>query len=148
MNDDTIFNSNYFNLLTMKKFLRIGIIIAVLIICVAFWWRYYFVFGEGVKAGNLNFFVKKGVIFKTYEGRLIQDGFKTASPGALQSNEFEFSVVDDSVAAILERNSGKIVELRYKEYNNPIFWRGMSNYVVIEVLKANVVDPGNTLPFK
>jgi hypothetical protein len=132
----------------MKKILRIGIIVFILMLAFIFWWRYYFVFGEGVKAGNLNFFVKKGVIFKTYEGRLIQDGFKTASPGALQSNEFEFSVADESVAAVLEANSGKIVELRYKEYNHSLFWRGMSNYVVVEVVKAEEQPHQNKLPFQ
>jgi hypothetical protein len=120
----------------MGKILRIGLLIVVVVLALGFWWRYYFVFGEGVKAGNLNFFVKKGYIFKTYEGRLIQEGFKSATPGALQSNEFEFSVTNDSVAAILERNSGKVVELRYKEYLHPLPWRGMSTYVVFEVLKA------------
>jgi len=130
----------------MRKFLRIGIIIFILMICIAFWWRYFFVFGEGVKAGNLNFFVKKGIVFKTYEGRLIQDGFKSATPGALQSNEFEFSVTDNNVADILERNSGKQVELRYKEYLHPVFWRGMSNYVVIEVIRADEGTNGNKLP--
>jgi hypothetical protein len=120
----------------MGKILRIGLLIVVVVLALGFWWRYYFVFGEGVKAGNLNFFVKKGYIFKTYEGRLIQEGFKSATPGALQSNEFEFSVTNDSVAAILERNSGKGVELRYKEYLHALPWRGMSTYVVFEVLKA------------
>jgi hypothetical protein len=132
----------------MKKILRIGIIFLILLVAIIFWWRYYFVFGEGVKAGNLNFFVKKGIIFKTYEGRLIQDGFKTASPGALQSNEFEFSVEDENVAAILDKNSGKIVELRYKEYNHAIFWRGMSNFVVVEVVKAEDGNPKSKLPFQ
>ena len=130
----------------MKKFLRFGVIVFVLLICIVFYWRYFFVFGEGVKAGNLNFFVKKGIIFKTYEGRLIQDGFKSATPGALQSNEFEFSVTDDSIAAILEHNSGKQVELKYKEYNHSIFWRGMSNYVVIEVLRSEEGSSNNKLP--
>jgi len=130
----------------MKKFLRFGVIVFVLLICIVFYWRYFFVFGEGVKAGNLNFFVKKGIIFKTYEGRLIQDGFKSAIPGALQSNEFEFSVTDDSIAAILEHNSGKQVELKYKEYNHSIFWRGMSNYVVIEVLRSEEGSSNNKLP--
>lgn len=120
----------------MKKILTIGLISVILIISIAFWWRYYFVFGEGVKAGSLNFFVKKGYVFKTYEGRLIQEGFKTNAPGSIQSNEFQFSVTNDSVAAILERCSGKVVELRYKEYLHPVMWRGMSNYVVYEVLKA------------
>ena len=120
----------------MKKFFRISLVVVILLLGFVFWWRFYFVFGEGVKAGNLNFFVKKGYVFKTYEGRLIQDGFKSATPGALQSNEFEFSVTNDSVAAILERNSGKVVELRYKEYLSKLPWRGNSNFVVIEVLRA------------
>lgn len=122
----------------MKKYLGFGIVAVVIILAVVFWWRYYYVFGEGVKAGNLNFFVKKGYVFKTYEGRLIQTGLKTTTPGALQSNEFEFSVTHDSVAQVLERCSGKFVELRYKEYLNTVPWRGMSNYVVFEVV--NVVD--------
>jgi len=130
----------------MGKILRIGFLIVVLVLSATIWWRYYFVFGEGVKAGNLNFFVKKGFIFKTYEGRLIQEGFKSATPGALQSNEFEFSVTNDSVAAILERCSGKTVELRYKEYLAPLPWRGMSNFVVIEVLKSEATPELNKLP--
>lgn len=120
----------------MKKILSIVVLVIVILIAVFIWWRYYFVFGEGVKAGNLNFFVKKGYVFKTYEGRLIQDGFKSTAPGALQSNEFEFSVTSDSIAAILELNSGKQVELRYKEYLHKLPWRGNSNYVVFEILKA------------
>jgi hypothetical protein len=35
---------------------------------------------------------------------------------------------------VLERASGHFVELRYKEYLHPLPWRGMSNYVVTEVL--------------
>ena len=54
----------------MKKFLKIGIPVLIIILAIVFWWRYYFVFGEGVKAGNLNFVVKKGYVFKTWEGRL------------------------------------------------------------------------------
>jgi hypothetical protein len=132
----------------MKKIIRIGLLIFILILAFGGWWRYYFVFGEGVKAGNLNFFVKKGFVFKTYEGRLIQDGFKSATPGALQSNEFEFSVTSDSIAAILERNSGKTVELRYKEYLHPLPWRGMSTYVVFEVLKAEEGATNSKIPYQ
>jgi hypothetical protein len=124
----------------MKKVVTIGIVIILIIAAAIFWWRHYFVFGEGVKAGDLNYLVKKGYIFKTWEGRLIQTGFKTPTPGAIQSNEFEFSVTDDSLAVILERASGKIVELRYKEYIAPLPWRGMSKYVVIEILEIKDSD--------
>jgi len=131
----------------MKKFLKIGIPVLILILAVVFWWRYYFVFGEGVKAGNLNFVVKKGYIFKTWEGRIIQEGFKTPNPNQMQSNEFEFSVAEDSIAQILERYSGKFVELRYKEYLNAIPWRGNSNFIVTDILE--VENPANheTLPY-
>jgi len=123
----------------MKKALKIILVLVVIIGAGLFWWRHYFVFGEGVKAGDLNFLVKKGYIFKTWEGRLIQTGFKTPSPGAIQSNEFEFSITNDSLAMVLERASGKFVELRYKEYIKPLPWRGMSQFVVIEVLEIR--DP-------
>ena len=55
-------------------------------------------FGEGVKAGQLNFVVRKGYIFKTYEGKLIQSGFRSGVAGSIQSYEFEFSVANPEIA--------------------------------------------------
>jgi len=131
----------------MKKFLKIGIPLLIVILAVVFWWRYYFVFGEGVKAGNLNFVVKKGYVFKTWEGRIIQEGFKTPNPNQMQSNEFDFSILDDAIAQKLERYSGKFVELRYKEYLNAIPWRGNSNFVVTEILQVEDAVKHETLPY-
>ena len=51
--------------------------------------RFYYVFGTGVKSGELNYLVYKGVLFKTYEGKLIQSGFRADKPGGLQSNSSE-----------------------------------------------------------
>ncbi len=83
----------------MKKFFTIGLLVLLIVGGGIFWWRHYYVFGEGVKAGDLNYLVKKGYIFKTWEGKLIQTGFKTPVPGAIQSNEFQFSITDERVAA-------------------------------------------------
>jgi hypothetical protein len=41
--------------------------------------------------------VKKGFVFKTYEGIPIQSGFKGAA-GTIQSYEFKFSVDKEAVA--------------------------------------------------
>jgi hypothetical protein len=132
----------------MKKFLWISGIVLVFVLGFLLWWKFYFVFGEGVKAGSLNYFVKKGVIFKTWEGRMVQEGFQSPSSGALQSNEFRFSVTDPEVAAILERNSGKHLELRYQEFNGILPWRGTSVFVVIEVINVqpSYGSSGATLP--
>ncbi|MCX6226752.1 MAG: hypothetical protein NTV01_18730 [Bacteroidia bacterium] len=131
----------------MKRILKIGMPLLVVLLAVLLWWRFYFVFGEGVRAGNLNFLVEKGYIFKTWEGRLIQVGFKTPVPGSMQSNEFEFSVANDSIAAVLEHCSGKLIEVRYKEYLHSLPWRGMSHYVVFEILKISDTGPGSVLPY-
>lgn len=125
----------------MKKFLSIFIIGAILFFSIFIYVRYFFVFGEGVKAGSLNFIVHKGFVFKTWEGRVIQTGIKSYTPGAIQSNEFEFSIANDSVAKVLELNSGKFVELRYKEYLKPLPWRGNSNFIVTEIVNIGQETP-------
>jgi len=130
----------------MKKTIGISIAVALLLLSVFVWWRFYFVFAEGVKAGNLNYFEKKGFIFKTYEGRLVQDGFKSTAPGNLQSNEFRFSTENSEVAKKLERSSGLSVELRYKEYFSALPWRGASNFVATEVLSVEGSNLKNNIP--
>ena len=118
----------------------IGIISLIIILAVAgvIYFQYFFVFGEGVKAGELNYMVHKGYIFKTYEGKLIQSGFKGQSANGvatgIQSYEFQFSVTDKAIADSLMRCSGKQVELHYKEYINPLIWRGVSEFVVDSII--------------
>jgi hypothetical protein len=119
----------------MNKYVKISIFVLILVLAGVVYWRYFFVFSEGVKGGTLNYFEKKGYVFKTWEGRIVQEGFQSPSAGALQSNEFRFSAQGDEVAQQLERAGGKFVELRYKEYLNPLPWRGASNLIVFEVIE-------------
>ena len=117
------------------KYIWITIIAALLLVTGIVWYRYYFVFGEGVKSGVLNYAVKKGNIFKTYEGKLIQQGFGANSKtGSLTSYEFEFSIEDESIFKQLEVNNGKTFDLHYKEYHGILPWRGNTNYVVDKVI--------------
>ena len=119
-------------------------IIIVLALAGFIFFKFYFVFGSGVKAGELNFFVYKGYVFKTYEGRLIQAGYNSKNSSAtIQSNEFDFSVKKRSVADQLERCTGKFVELHYKEYLGTLPWRGMSKYVVDSIYSVDSPTPLN-----
>jgi hypothetical protein len=123
-----------------RKFLRWFVFIVLLTGAIAFWWKYYFVFGEGVKSGELNYVVKKGNVFKTYEGKLIQSGIRSKSPGAISSYEFEFSVTNDSIANILMNNSGNYFDLHYKEYKGTLPWRGFSKYIVDKIISTKPID--------
>lgn len=127
---------------TKKSKSKIGLIITLVIILFLAgftYYRYYFVFGEGVKAGQLNYFVKKGYMFKTNEGRLIQTGIRTQTPGNIASNEFMFSVQDQKVADQLNKSAGANLELHYKEYLHTLPWRGVSEFVVDSIVTGSPV---------
>ena len=127
----------------------VGWTIAIVIVALAIFCyiKFYFVFGEGVKAGELNQIMYKGWVWKTYEGRLIQSGFKGAKTGgSIQSNEFDFSVVDKSIADSLMRCSGKNVEVHYKEYLGALPWRGVQKYVVDHILSVSQADNTTVIP--
>lgn len=124
-------------MMIMKRYILMAVLVLLLVGCGAFCLRYYWVFGEGVKAGELNFITYKGYLFKTYEGRLIQAGLKGSNgTGGVQSNEFNFSVERKDVADSLMRCSGKVVELYYKEYKGALPWRGNSEFVVDSIVSV------------
>ena len=119
----------------MRKYLFIGISVILLFLSGYVYFQYYFVFGEGVKSGYLNYAVYKGNVFKTYEGKLIQEGFARTKLGSgVQSNEFEFSIQDEKIFKELETNSGKYFDLHYKEYHSVLPWRGNTVYIVDSIL--------------
>ena len=119
-----------------RKVLLISISSLLVIFAVFLFIRYYFVFGEGVKAGELNYIVYKGYIFKTYEGNLIQSGIRSRAAGSIESYEFKFSVENQAIADSLMHCSGKQLELHYKEYLKPLPWRGVSEYVVDGIISV------------
>jgi len=122
-----------------KRIISILAVVFLLVFIGVFYYRYYFVFGDGTKAGTMNYFVHKGYLFKTYEGRLIQTGIRTPAQGNIQSNEFMFSVTDEKVAQKLNSSAGAYLELHYKEYLHTLPWRGVSNFVVDSVISIKPV---------
>lgn len=132
----------------MKKFWVVTLLILLAVGAGAFYFRFYFVFGEGVKSGELNYVVKKGVIFKTYEGKLIQSGIRSKAAGSIQSYEFEFSVENQRIAERLMLEGGKVVELRYKEYFGALPWRGFTRFIVDSIITHDIpaLPEGSLLP--
>jgi len=117
----------------------IGISTAVLVVAIAafLFFKFWFVYSEGVNTGDLNYFQKEGFMFKTYEGKIIQTGYNShKASNTIQSNELKFSVDNQAVADSLLRCSGKQVELHWRRYLGILPWRGNSQYVVDEVLSV------------
>lgn len=132
-----------------SKFIVVLSIIVLAVLSGYVYFKFYFpVASDAVKSGELNYLMYKGYIWKTYEGKLIQAGFKSRDGGGgVQSNEFDFSVEDEELALKLMKHSGKVVSLRYRQYNGWLPWRGMQKNIVFAI---DNVEPrqgmGNSFP--
>ena len=124
-----------------KHWVLITITIAAVLAAAAYF-RFFFVFGEGVKSGELNYVVYKGVLFKTYEGKLIQTGIRSKAAGSIQSYAFEFSVENEALARELMLQGGKTLELHYKEYFGALPWRGFTKFVVDSIITVRPAEQG------
>ena len=124
-----------------KHWVLITITIAAVLAAAAYF-RFFFFFGEGVKSGELNYVVYKGVLFKTYEGKLIQTGIRSKAAGSIQSYEFEFSVENEALARELMLQGGKTLELHYKEYFGALPWRGFTKFVVDSIITVRPAEQG------
>jgi hypothetical protein len=112
-------------------------VIAVLALAAFIYFKFCFVYSEGVNEGDINYFQKEGWIFKTYEGKMIQTGLKNSKvQGSIQSNEFKFSVVEERVAKQLNDGANTGVKLHWKRYKGTLPWRGKSEFIVDSVYVA------------
>ena len=120
----------------------ITLISVILLLAVAafcyfkFWW----VFSDGTKTGELNSLTYTGYIFKTYEGEIILTGYGTKAGGSsVQSKNFKFSARKE-VAEELQSLTGQRITVHYKEYMGALPWRGYEKSIVDKVVSAEPVD--------
>jgi hypothetical protein len=102
----------------MRKILM-AILFILAILAGYIYWMYFRVYSDGSRDGQLQKFSRKGNIFKTYEGELVQ-----VSMRSLNTKVFYFSVTDQKIADSLEKLVGQEVKLHYSEYNKSLPWRG------------------------
>lgn len=122
---------------TAAKIVTIVSSVLVVALGVFVFFKFFFVYSEGVNEGDINYFQKEGFIFKTYEGKMIQTGYNSRNSSAtIQSNEFKFSVDDDEVARQIENNSSRQIKLHWKRYLGVLPWRGNSQYVVDSIVSV------------
>ena len=126
-----------------KVFSIIGAVIVLGLAAFVFF-KFCFVYSEGINEGDLNYFQKEGFIFKTYEGKMIQSGYNSKNgKTAVQSNEFKFSVDDERVAEQLNNASSRQIKLHWKRYLGTLPWRGNSQFVVDSVISVKAATQDN-----
>jgi hypothetical protein len=116
-----------------KKVLLWLAAIVVFILAIFIYWKYFYTYSDGSRAGLLQKFSRKGTIFKTYEGELILSSVSGNKNVIIASEKFFFSVIDDSLANRLDTLQGREVIVHYRQKNSPVFWRGDSPYLVDDV---------------
>lgn len=122
---------------TSAKIVTIVSSVLVVALGVFVFFKFFFVYSEGVNEGDINYFQNEGFIFKTYEGKMIQTGYNSRNSSAtIQSNEFKFSVDDEEVARQIENNSSRQIKLHWKRYLGVLPWRGNSQYVVDSIVSV------------
>lgn len=117
----------------MKKFIIWTLVIIILFLGSWVYWKYYFTYSEGNRAGLLQKFSYRGNLFKTYEGEMVLSSVESNKNVALASEKFYFSVADKNIAAKFSSLEGHLVVLHYQQKNGILPWRGETDYIVDSV---------------
>lgn len=113
---------------TSKKVLRIFIIILVLAIAVTFGFLYWGTYEDGVMAGKILRISEKGMMFKTYEGKINLETFGALRDASPIAESFDFSIEKGDQDLIKELKevalTGERVNLYFVKRYTIFFWRG------------------------
>jgi hypothetical protein len=116
-----------------KKVLKWMLILVVVIGSIVIYWKYFYTYSEGYRAGLLQKFSSKGTIFKTYEGEMILSSVSSSRDVAIASEKFQFTLANKELVRQFDTLQGSTVIVHYKQKNATLFWRGDSPYLVDSV---------------
>ena len=123
----------------IKEVLYVFITLVLIVVGISIYWKYFYTYSDGYRAGLLQKFSHKGNIVKTYEGEMILSSVSGNMNVVIASEKFLFSVTDKYLAQQLDTIQGRMVIVHYKEKNGVLFWHGDSKYLVdsVKQLSAN-----------
>ena len=116
-----------------KTVLRWILFMIVVIGCTFVYWKYFYTYSEGYRAGLLQKFSSKGTLFKTYEGEMILSSVSSNRDVAIASEKFLFTLTNKTLIRQFDTLQGDMVIVHYKQKNGNVFWRGDSPYLVDSV---------------
>ncbi|MCU0409321.1 MAG: hypothetical protein MUD02_10275 [Bacteroidales bacterium] len=113
-----------------RKVLRWTLILLGVVLALFVYWKYFYTYSEGYRAGLLQKFSSKGTIFKTYEGEMILSSVASNRDVALASEKFMFTVVNKDIIRQFDTLQGSMVIVHYKQKNGRLPWQGDTPYLV------------------
>ena len=116
-----------------KKLMKWTLYILLIALVILVYFRYFYTYSEGYRAGLLQKFSSKGVIFKTYEGEMILSSISSNRDVPLASEKFLFTLTNKDLARQFDTIQGDMVIVHYTEKMGRLFWRGDSRYLVDSV---------------
>ncbi|HQO51143.1 MAG TPA: hypothetical protein PK939_11980 [Bacteroidales bacterium] len=121
----------------MSKGLKIMLIVLAVILIAVFSFYYWGVYERGVMAGKVIRVTEKGVVFKTWEGKLSLETFGALKDVNPIAETFDFSVERDDAAVIEDLKAvsltGERVNLHFLKRYTIFPWRGDTRYYVTKV---------------
>jgi hypothetical protein len=117
----------------LRRMLYLVSFLIIIILGIFIFWKYFYTYSEGYRAGLLQKFSHKGTIFKTYEGEMILSSVSGSKNIVIASEKFLFSVNDKNLAQQLDTLQGRDVIVHYKQKNGALIWKGDTPYYVDEV---------------
>jgi len=122
---------------TSKKVIRIFIVLVVIVVVSLYSFYYWGVYEDGVMAGKILRISSKGVVFKTYEGKINLETFGALKGSSPIAESFDFSVEKDETALIKELEtvalSGERVNLYFIKRYAIFPWRGETKYFATRI---------------
>ena len=122
---------------TTKKFLKTLGIIILIVAVISFCFLYWATYEEGVMAGKVLRVSEKGMVFKTYEGKINLETFGALRDASPIAESFDFSIYKSDTDIIKELEtvslSGERVNLYFIKHYMTFPWRGDTKYFVTRV---------------
>jgi hypothetical protein len=122
---------------TTKKVVKIIGLTLLLVALAVFAFLYWATYEEGVMAGKVLRISEKGMIFKTYEGKINLETFGALKGTSPIAESFDFSVYKSDTDIINELRqvslSGERVNLYFEKHYMTFPWRGDTKYFVTRV---------------
>lgn len=120
----------------VKKLVAIALVLGIAV----FSFLYFATYESGVMAGKVLRVSEKGILFKTYEGKISLDSFGALKGVSPVAETFDFSVESSEKDVLKQLEevslSGERVNLKFKKRYMTFPWRGDTKYFVTAVERS------------